>query len=164
MFGFVLEARGMVRAGPIFRLIGVAIYFGREVPFFSTFKNHGTLGVCLRTALLTLMTGMICQAAFPQYAVVMEHIILVGGFGLLTLTVATRVHSGPRRSNTPFQSQNKTFGYHDDFGDRCIGHSYDCRHSSSDSRLTSSICNHSLDSGHSNLGYKNPARRFANRR
>jgi uncharacterized protein involved in response to NO len=43
------------------------------------------------------MTGMLCQALFPHYGKSMEHIVLVGGFGLLTMTVATRVvfgHSG----------------------------------------------------------------------
>lgn len=97
LIGFVLEARGLLRAGPLVRLLGAGIYFGREVPFFRTFRKHGTLGVCLGTALLLLMTGMLCQALFPQYAKSMEHIVLMGGFGLLTTTVATRVilgHSG----------------------------------------------------------------------
>lgn len=97
MLGFIVEAKGELRLGPLLRLLGAGIYFGREVPFFRTFRNHGTLGVCLGTALLLLMTGMLCQALFPQYAKGMEHIVLVGGFGLLTMTVATRVvlgHSG----------------------------------------------------------------------
>ena len=95
--GFVVEAKGGIRWGPLLRLLGAGIYLGKEVPFFRTFRNHGTLGVCLGTALLLLMTGMLCQALFPQYAKGMEHIVLVGGFGLLTMTVATRVvfgHSG----------------------------------------------------------------------
>jgi uncharacterized protein involved in response to NO len=97
MIGFVLEAKGMLRAGPLVRLVGAGIYFGREVPFFRTFRKHGTLGVCLGSALLLLMTGMLCQSLFPQYGKSMEHIVLIGGFGLLTMTVATRVilgHSG----------------------------------------------------------------------
>lgn len=97
MAGFVVEAMGKIQLGPLLRLLGAAIYFGREVPFFRTLKNHGTLGVCLGTALLLLMTGMLCQSLFPQYAKSMNHIVLMGGFGLLTMPVATRVvlgHSG----------------------------------------------------------------------
>ena len=97
MSGFIVEANGELRMGPLLRLLGAGMYFGKEVPFFRTFRKHGTLGVCLGTALLTLMTGMLCQALFPQYGKSMEHVVLIGGFGLLTMTVATRVilgHSG----------------------------------------------------------------------
>ena len=97
LVSFILEARGLVRSGPLLRLGVAAVYLGREVPFFRTFRNHGTLGVCLGTALLLLLAGLFCQALFPQYGKAMEHIVFMGGFGLLTATVATRVilgHSG----------------------------------------------------------------------
>jgi len=94
MIGFVLEAMGHLRVGPMIRLIAAGLYLSREVPFMRTLRKHGTLGLSLGMALYLFLGGMAAIAIFPPYFKAMEHILFMGGFGLLALTVATRVITG----------------------------------------------------------------------
>lgn len=92
--GFALEAAGFIQYGPLLRLLAMAVYLSQEVPFYRTFRKHGTLGLSLALALGLLLAGKACLAIFPHYFKAMEHIVFMGGFGLLTFTVAARVILG----------------------------------------------------------------------
>ncbi|MCB1122881.1 MAG: NnrS family protein, partial [Verrucomicrobiae bacterium] len=103
--GFSMEALGYLKTGPLVRLVAMALYLSQEVPFYRTFRKHGTLGLSLALALSLLLAGQVFQALFPQYFKAMEHIVFMGGFGLLTFTVATRVILGHGGQSTRFKSR-----------------------------------------------------------
>ena len=93
---FLLEAAGFAREGNVVRVLGVAIYILREVPLFKT-REKGSMALCLRIGLLCVGLGFVAEASFPAYRIGLEHILYMGGFSLLTFTVASRVvlgHSG----------------------------------------------------------------------
>src|SRR5690606_29225540 len=55
------------------------------------------LGQCIRVATWMLLLGIAWQIVLPAYRVAGLHLVFIGGFMLVTLTVATRVilaHSG----------------------------------------------------------------------
>lgn len=93
---FFLEAAGFVRVGNLVRFIGFAVYLLREVPLYRTWEK-GTMALCLRIALFCAGLAFVAEALFPAYRIGFEHILYMGGFSLVTLTVASRVvlgHSG----------------------------------------------------------------------
>lgn len=91
---FVLEVAGQVTVGNVLRAVAVLIYFWREVPVHKANFSQGSLALSLRFALVAIPVGYIVIAAFPLRPVAFLHIVFILGFGLLTLTVASRVILG----------------------------------------------------------------------
>ncbi len=94
---FGLEAAGWGRAGGALRCLVSAGYLYWQVPFLRSELKGSSLALVLRVAFLLLPAGFLAVALFPGYRVALLHQTLVGGFGLLTICVATRVvlgHSG----------------------------------------------------------------------
>lgn len=94
LVSFILEALGHWSAGNGLRATAVLVYFWREVPAHKAKFNTGSLVMALRFALLALPVGYFAITLFPAYPVTLLHIIFITGFGLLTLTVASRVILG----------------------------------------------------------------------
>lgn len=95
--GFFLEAVGALQAGCILRAAAVLVYFWREVPVHQAGFAGGSLARSLRLALAALPLGYLAIGLLPAASLTLLHIVFIGGFGLITLTVATRVilgHSG----------------------------------------------------------------------
>ena len=94
---FLLEARGWFRAGHAIRFTTTLAYLVLEFPFHRAPKASNALGVCLRIAFAALVSGFVLVAVFPAFRVSFLHLTLIGGFAVITFTVATRVvfgHSG----------------------------------------------------------------------
>ena len=94
---FLLEARGWFRAGHAIRFTTTLAYLVLEFPFHRAPKASNALGVCLRIAFAALVSGFVLIAVFPVFRVSLLHLTLIGGFAVITFTVATRVvfgHSG----------------------------------------------------------------------
>ncbi len=94
---FAIEAKGMPRLGSGLRFLVSAGYLYVQVPFFRSQVRKSSLAFALRIAFLLLPAGFLAVALFPTYRVALLHLTLIGGFGVLTLCVATRVvfgHSG----------------------------------------------------------------------
>ena len=93
----LLEARGWFRAGHAIRFVTTLAYLILEFPFHRAPKASNALGVCLRIAFAALVSGFILIAVFPAFRVSLLHLTLIGGFAVITFTVATRIvfgHSG----------------------------------------------------------------------
>lgn len=92
---FVLEAVGLVSAGCGLRAAVLAIYFFIEVPMHRAgWGGGGSLALALRFALLCLPLGYLLLALMPSHAFSFLHVVFIGGFSILTLTVAGRVVLG----------------------------------------------------------------------
>jgi uncharacterized protein involved in response to NO len=94
---FWIEAAGWVRIGPAVRLLVAAAYLGGAVPFYRGGTNRSAPAVILKLAIALLFTGFLAILLLPAYRVSLLHLTLIGGFAMITFTVATRVifgHSG----------------------------------------------------------------------
>ena len=94
---FALEAAGWYRLGPALRFITTLSYLLVEIPVFKPLRNNNALSKSLRIAFAMLIAGFLSVAFWPEYRVALLHLTLMGGFAVLTFTVATRVifgHSG----------------------------------------------------------------------
>lgn len=85
------------RAAQVIRCVAAGAYLVTTVPFHSAKVPNVTLTICLRAALVLLIAGLVFPLFSPLQRVAGLHVIFVGGFSLITITVATRVvlgHSG----------------------------------------------------------------------
>ncbi len=95
---FVMEVFTSVPklAGAI-RLVAVAVFLGSEIPLRGGLGAGTTVSASLRLALLFLLLGILFPILWPVQRVAGLHLLFIGGFTLITFTVATRVvlgHSG----------------------------------------------------------------------
>lgn len=94
---FFLEAWGFLQSAWLLRAVAILTYFYREVPVHRATFGRGSLAWSLRIALAAIPLGYFAMAGLPVYQMTLIHIVFIGGFTLLTFTVATRVvfgHSG----------------------------------------------------------------------
>ncbi|MFN0069190.1 MAG: NnrS family protein [Limisphaerales bacterium] len=96
LLSFAVEAGGRPRTGAALRAAVLGLWLAREVPWGKA-RVPGAVAGVLRLALALIPTGPLLVAASPIQPVAWLHVTLMGGLGLLTLTVASRVvlgHSG----------------------------------------------------------------------
>lgn len=94
---FVVEVQGWYRSAYAIRFLAVAVYFGRELPLWRSGLTGNAIVWSLRVAVIMILLGLLSVAVMPDYRIALLHILLVGGLGLITIIVATRVvfgHSG----------------------------------------------------------------------
>lgn len=91
---FLIEALFSVRAGLWIRCAVCAAYLMNELPVYRPVPIGDALVGVLRIGLICLVSGYALAGFFPGYRVAWIHATLAGGFGLITLTVATRVIFG----------------------------------------------------------------------
>ena len=94
---FFIELAGAIRAAHAVRFAAIFVYLLLEFPFGRAPKLSNALGACLRVAFAALVTGFVLIALVPAFRVGLLHLTLIGGFAVITFTVATRVlfgHSG----------------------------------------------------------------------
>jgi uncharacterized protein involved in response to NO len=87
-------------AAQLVRCTTAAAYLLATVPFHRVKVPAVTLTICLRAALVLLVAGLVFPLCWPLQRIAGLHVIFIGGFSLITLTVATRVvlgHSGNSR-------------------------------------------------------------------
>jgi uncharacterized protein involved in response to NO len=79
------------------RCAAAGAYLLATIPFHRVKVPNVTLTICLRAALVLLIAGLVFPLCWPLQRVAGLHVLFIGGFSLITLTVATRVvlgHSG----------------------------------------------------------------------
>src|SRR5262245_14456193 len=94
---FFMEVEGWFRAAHATRFATTLAYLALEFPFHRAPKFSNALGASLRIAFTALVSGFIVIALWPAFRVSWLHLTLIGGFAVVTFTVATRVvfgHSG----------------------------------------------------------------------
>ena len=90
---FMSEAFSVSPISGWVRFAAIGLYLILMMPW----RGRSFLGNCLRTGLVVLVAGIGVEALWPQNRVGALHLIFVGGFSFIVLTVAIRVvfgHSG----------------------------------------------------------------------
>lgn len=94
---FVLEVNGWYRVAYTVRFLAATGYLLNEVPIHRSGRARGVVAWTLKSGLIMMLLGLLLVALLPAYRVALLHVSFVGGLGLVTLIVATRVvfgHSG----------------------------------------------------------------------
>lgn len=105
---FALEAHVEPRAGAALRALVLGLWLAREVPW-ATARVPGAVAGVLRLALALIPAGLLLTAASPIQPVAWLHVTLMGGLGLLTLTVASRVVLGHSGQLARLRGRNRWF-------------------------------------------------------
>lgn len=104
---FFLEIEGWFRTAHAIRFAVTVIYILLEFPFHKAPKVSTGLGFALRLAFISLVAGFIFIAIFPDYRISLLHLTLIGGFSVVTFTVATRVIFGHSGNLEKLQAPNR---------------------------------------------------------
>jgi uncharacterized protein involved in response to NO len=79
------------------RFLTAAAFIASEIPLHRSSNAGTTISLALRAGLILLLVGLLFPMVWPMQRVAGLHLVFIGGFTLITLTVATRVvlgHSG----------------------------------------------------------------------
>ncbi len=106
---FVLEASGWIRTGYLLRLLVVSGYLLTDVRLFRAPSKTNVLALSLKIAVALLLLGLLSVAKFPGYRVGLLHLTLIGGFGVITLSVAIRVVFGHSGNLSRLSGKNRWF-------------------------------------------------------
>jgi uncharacterized protein involved in response to NO len=110
LVSFWFEADGWYRLGPAIRFVTSLAYVVFELPLFRAAKVKNAFGLVLKLAFVLMIAGFLFVSLFPKFRVSLLHLTLVGGFAVVTFSVATRVvfgHSG----NLPMMSRPNRWLY-----------------------------------------------------
>jgi uncharacterized protein involved in response to NO len=97
---FWIEADGHFRLAYSIRFVASALYGWFSMPWKSAPGIKNPLTLSIRIAFASLCAGFLAIAILPEQRVGLLHLTLIGGFAVMTFTVATRVvfgHSGNAR-------------------------------------------------------------------
>jgi uncharacterized protein involved in response to NO len=94
MGSFVVEAAGWARTGAWMRLLTCGAYLSAETGWWRTPKKGGILPWGVRLAIVFTLSAYLVTGVLQAHRVALNHLLYVGGFGLLALTVGTRVVLG----------------------------------------------------------------------
>jgi len=97
IFSFWVECSGWLLVAGGMRLAVVVWYLWREVLVFSKSTEKGTLALGLRLGLTLIVVAFVLTPLYPAQRIGMDHMIFISGFGMIAVTVASRVtlgHSG----------------------------------------------------------------------
>ena len=92
--GWALVAAGHVALGRIEQLLVASIWLVSQTRGLLSLRRGGTMGWAARIAVACLVTGLAAPALAPIYRIPLSHLLYMGGFGLLTIVIATRVIYG----------------------------------------------------------------------
>ena len=73
------------------RFVIASAFLGGHIGFVRRGAGLGSLSTLLRVSLLAVLFGILISGLAPQFRAAIKHLLLIGGYGLLILTVATRV-------------------------------------------------------------------------
>ena len=97
LISLLIEATGWERTAYALRFAVAGAYLLREVPIYRSRIHKDAIRMCVALAIALMLTGFLVVAFYPFNRVALLHLTLVGGFAVLTFSVATRVvfgHSG----------------------------------------------------------------------
>ena len=87
------------------RAFAILLYLAIVIPFHRQSWPPRTMQVCAQLALLALAAGVLFPFAWPVQRLAGLHVIFLGGFSLITFTVATRVVLGHSGNEALFQAR-----------------------------------------------------------
>ena len=91
---FALEVYGYPVLGQVLRAVVIGVWFAIETPVFRPAKTPSTCATVVRLAIIGLVAGCAAAGLWPAARIGSLHLAFAAGFGLMTVTVATRVVFG----------------------------------------------------------------------
>jgi len=107
LISFFLEASGWLRLAHAMRFGTTFVYLLREMPFHRAPNASNALGAAIRIAFIGVLAGFLAVALFPEHRVGLLHLTLIGGFAVITFTVATRVVFGHSCNTALLKGRNR---------------------------------------------------------
>lgn len=108
--GALLQTAGAVRAGAFVTAVAVTAYILGHVPLWSRQASINWLSLGLRFALLSTIASPWARVISPDARLLSAHLLLLGGFGLLTLVIGARVVYGHSGYGNHFQNRLHALG------------------------------------------------------
>ncbi len=106
LVSFWIEAKNPATpAAAWLRAIAAIVYLATMVPFHRQSLPLRTASVTAQLALLALVAGLIFPLFWPAQRVAGLHVVFLGGFSLITFTVATRVMLGHSGNEAMFETR-----------------------------------------------------------
>lgn len=105
-----IEVQGHSVAMSWTRFIICAAWLSVECSWLtSIFISRGIMPLAIRLGIVCLLSAFIAAALVQSQRIAMDHILYISGFGLITMTVATRVIFGHSGQGEQFQKWVKSF-------------------------------------------------------
>lgn len=92
-----IEVKGQVKMMSWTRFILCAVWLGKESGWLKLKSGRGVMVWSLRAGIVCLLGTLVITGIMQDHRIALEHMLYIGGFGLITMIVATRVifgHSG----------------------------------------------------------------------
>lgn len=104
---FFLQIYRLETAAPILRAVLVVLFLFLQAFEGSRLTKTGPLSILLFAALGSLTIGILISGFFSHTQVAFKHLLFISGYGLLILTIATRVIGGHSGKGSPLFSRKK---------------------------------------------------------
>lgn len=101
------EVRGQFEQMAWARFIVILVWFTRETGWLRFAVGKGIMSLSLRLGILCILIGSLSAVIDLTQKVALDHSLYIGGFGLVSLTVATRVIYGHSGQGSEFQKWGK---------------------------------------------------------
>jgi len=98
-----VEVHSQQRAMAWTRFLICFIWLTKESGWLRRTQTKGVMAHSLRAGIVCLLGGMVAVAVLEQHRIALEHTLYIGGFGLITMIVATRVIYGHSGQGAKFQ-------------------------------------------------------------
>lgn len=110
LVGACLQATGMVRTGALAIAAPLTAYVLYQVPIWRRLKSRDWMADGLRLGLIFALASPWTRLLFPYERIATAHLLLLGGFGLLTWVISTRVSCGHGGFGHLFRTRMKPLG------------------------------------------------------
>lgn len=111
LIGALLQVLGAVRLGALTVALPVTAFILYQVQIWRGSPNSNWMGHGMRLALFFCIAAPWMRLAFPEARLASAHVLLLGGFGLITLVVGTRVVFGHSGYSHLFNARLRSVGW-----------------------------------------------------
>ncbi len=98
-----IEVHGQLRMMSWVRVALCGVWITKESGWLSRKKAKGIMPLSLRVGIVCLLGGMVATGILDENKIALDHMLYMGGFGLITMMVATRVIYGHSGQGAKFQ-------------------------------------------------------------
>ncbi|MCP5537417.1 MAG: NnrS family protein [Akkermansiaceae bacterium] len=103
IFTYWVEVHGGVKMMSWVRVALCGVWITKESGWLLRKKAKGIMPLSLRAGIVCLLGGMVATGILEQNKIALDHMLYIGGFGLITMMVATRVIYGHSGQGDKFQ-------------------------------------------------------------
>jgi uncharacterized protein involved in response to NO len=103
IFTYWVEVHGQLKMMSWVRAALCGVWITKESGWLSRKKAKGIMPFSLRAGIICLLGGMIATGILDKNKIALDHMLYMGGFGLITMMVATRVIYGHSGQGAKFQ-------------------------------------------------------------